>query len=40
MTRDVEVPDGIFNNVRRHYNERQTVELTMLIWSLTCCRGC
>jgi 4-carboxymuconolactone decarboxylase len=31
MTRDIEVPDSVFTDVRKHYSERQTVELTMLI---------
>jgi 4-carboxymuconolactone decarboxylase len=31
MTRDIEVPDGVFAELRAHYGERQTVELTMLI---------
>jgi 4-carboxymuconolactone decarboxylase len=31
MTREVDVPDAIFAEVRRHFSERQTVELTMLI---------
>jgi len=31
MTRDIEVPDGVFAELRAHYSERQTVELTMLI---------
>src|SRR5512135_65035 len=31
MTRDIEVPDAVFANVRKHLSERQTVELTMLI---------
>jgi 4-carboxymuconolactone decarboxylase len=31
MTRDVEVPEEVFRELRRHYSERQTVELTMLI---------
>jgi 4-carboxymuconolactone decarboxylase len=31
MTRDIAVPDAIFAELRRHYSERQTVELTMLI---------
>jgi 4-carboxymuconolactone decarboxylase len=33
MTRDIEVPDAIFNELRRHFNERQIVELTVLIGS-------
>jgi alkylhydroperoxidase family enzyme len=31
MTRQIHVPDEIFEAVRTHYNERQVVELTMLI---------
>jgi 4-carboxymuconolactone decarboxylase len=31
MTRDIAVPDAVFAELRRHYSERQTVELTMLI---------
>jgi alkylhydroperoxidase family enzyme len=31
MTRDVTVPDDIYGHVREHFNERQTVELTVLI---------
>jgi 4-carboxymuconolactone decarboxylase len=31
MTRDIEVPDAIFAEVRQYFSERQTVELTMLI---------
>lgn len=31
MTRDIEVPDEVFDAVRKHFSERQTVELTMLI---------
>jgi 4-carboxymuconolactone decarboxylase len=31
MTRDIDVPDAIFAEVRKHFSERQTVELTMLI---------
>jgi alkylhydroperoxidase family enzyme len=31
MTRDVTVPDAIFEEVRRHFSERQVVELTVLI---------
>jgi len=31
MTRDIDVPDVIFTEVRKHFSERQTVELTMLI---------
>jgi len=31
MTRDIEVPDTIFAEVARHFDPRQTVELTVLI---------
>ena len=31
MTRDIDVPDAVFGRLRKHYSERQTVELTMLI---------
>jgi 4-carboxymuconolactone decarboxylase len=31
MTRDIEVPEAVFRQVRKHFTERQTVELTMLI---------
>ncbi len=31
MTRDIDVPDTVFEALRSHYSERQTVELTMLI---------
>ena len=31
MTRDVTVPDGVFEALRPHFNERQIVELTVLI---------
>ena len=31
MTHDIEVPDGVFAEVRKHFTERQTVELTMLV---------
>jgi 4-carboxymuconolactone decarboxylase len=31
MTRDVTVPDEVYARVREHFNERQTVELTVLI---------
>ena len=31
MTRAIEVPDAVFAALRRHFSERQTVELTMLI---------
>jgi alkylhydroperoxidase family enzyme len=31
MTRDIEVPDPIFAEVKRHFDDRQIVELTVLI---------
>jgi len=31
MTRDIDVPDALFAEVRKYFSERQTVELTMLI---------
>lgn len=31
MTREIDVPDSVFAEVRKHFTERQTVELTMLI---------
>ena len=31
MTRDIAVPDEVFANLGKHFSERQTVELTMLI---------
>jgi len=31
MTRQIDVSDEVFEAVRAHYNERQVVELTMLI---------
>jgi alkylhydroperoxidase family enzyme len=31
MTRDISVPGTVFSEVRKHFTERQTVELTMLI---------
>jgi alkylhydroperoxidase family enzyme len=31
MTTDIDVPDAIYAEVRHHFSERQTVELTMLI---------
>ena len=31
MTRQIDVPDGVFVEVRKHFSERQVVELTMLI---------
>jgi len=31
MTREIAVADGVFADVRKHFTERQTVELTMLI---------
>ena len=31
MTREIDVPDTVFAQLRRHFSERQTVEITMLI---------
>jgi 4-carboxymuconolactone decarboxylase len=31
MTRDIEVPDAVFAEVARHFDPRQTVELTVLV---------
>jgi len=31
MTEQVDVPDAVFADARKHFSERQTVELTMLI---------
>ena len=31
ITRAIDVPDAVFADVRKHFSERQTVELTMLI---------
>jgi alkylhydroperoxidase family enzyme len=31
MTRDIAVPDEVFANLQKHFSERQTVELTLLI---------
>jgi alkylhydroperoxidase family enzyme len=31
MTRDINVPDGVLAELRKHHSERQVVELTMLI---------
>jgi 4-carboxymuconolactone decarboxylase len=31
VTRDIDVPDAVFADVRKHFSERQTVELTLLI---------
>ena len=31
MTRDIAVPDAVFNEVKRHFNTREIVELTVLI---------
>jgi 4-carboxymuconolactone decarboxylase len=33
MTRDIIVPDAIFDDLKHHFNERQIVELTVLIGS-------
>ena len=31
MTRDIDVPDDVFAGLQKHFNDRQIVELTMLI---------
>jgi alkylhydroperoxidase family enzyme len=31
MTRDIDVPDDVFADLRKHFSERQAVELSMLI---------
>jgi len=31
MTRDVQVPDAVFNGVRNHFSEKEIVELTATI---------
>jgi alkylhydroperoxidase family enzyme len=31
MTRDIEVPDAVFEALRQHFDERQIIELTVLI---------
>jgi alkylhydroperoxidase family enzyme len=31
MTRDIAVPDDVFAEVKRHFNDREIVELTVLI---------
>jgi alkylhydroperoxidase family enzyme len=31
MTREIDVVDAVYNEIRTHFSERQTVELTMLI---------
>ena len=31
MTRDIEVPEDVFAEIRQHFSERQVVELSMLI---------
>jgi len=31
MTRDITVPDAVFAEVKRHFNDREIVELTVLI---------
>ena len=31
MTRDIDVPDAVFAELRKHFSERQAVELTVLI---------
>ena len=31
MTQQIDVPDDVFTEMRKHFNERQAVELSMLI---------
>jgi alkylhydroperoxidase family enzyme len=31
ITREIDVPDAVFDEVRTHFTERQSVELTLLI---------
>jgi alkylhydroperoxidase family enzyme len=31
MTRNVDVPDALFESVRRHFNDREMVELTATV---------
>ena len=31
MTREINVTDSVFSELRQHFSERQTVELTLLI---------
>jgi 4-carboxymuconolactone decarboxylase len=31
MTRDIAVPDSVFYELKQHFNDRQVVELTVLI---------
>ena len=31
MTREIEVPDPVFDELREHFSERETVELTVLV---------
>ena len=31
VTRNIDVPDDVFAEIRKHHSERQVVELTMLI---------
>jgi alkylhydroperoxidase family enzyme len=33
MTRDIVVPDAVFDEVKKHFNDREIVELTVLIGS-------
>jgi alkylhydroperoxidase family enzyme len=33
MTRDIAVPDAVFAEVKRHFNDREIVELTVLVGS-------
>jgi alkylhydroperoxidase family enzyme len=33
MTKDIKVPDAVFAELKRHFDDRQIVELTVLIGS-------
>ena len=33
MTRDIVVPDAVFDEVKKHFDDREIVELTVLIGS-------
>jgi alkylhydroperoxidase family enzyme len=36
MTREIDVPDEVFSQVREHFSERHTVELTATIAAYNC----
>jgi len=40
MTRDIAVPDEVFDALRPHFNERQIVELSVLIGLYKSIRAC